>query len=126
MNPWSGTIAFEATPTADGTRTIDEGAVTWPNLPVPILARGDAPLAPIGRIEHVERDGNRLTARGVIDMPPGRYAVGVSLIGGEFVDILEEGAGVPPRLQVRSGWLGDMTLVDEPAWPETVIEVTEA
>lgn len=74
LTPWNGVIAVEGKPTGDG-RQFDEGALTWRELPLPLMFQpktadfGHCDSYPVGRIDTISRDGNLIRGTGVV-LPP--------------------------------------------------------
>jgi hypothetical protein len=87
--PWSGVIVVEGAPAYDG-QEYAPGALTWPelgateSLEIPLgwkyeRAHGgvdNGNTVDVGRVDHIERIGNKIHARGVLDLdsPWGREA----------------------------------------------------
>jgi hypothetical protein len=73
--PWEGLIALEGVETGDG-RFLNEDALTWRDLPLPLMMMTENPVAGtghdgaklVGRIDKIERRGKELHAAGVIDL----------------------------------------------------------
>lgn len=80
---WHGVLAVEGTETGDG-REFMAGSLTWADLPIPLRhniedSHGGMPTTTavlVGRIDSVERSGNKIMGRGVFDLgsPHGREA----------------------------------------------------
>lgn len=72
---WVGVLVVEDAPSGDR-RFIEAGALTWRDLPLPLMAMtrnpeggdGHAGGELVGRIDEVWRDGNRIMGRGVFDL----------------------------------------------------------
>ncbi len=68
---WEAVLLVEGDPTDDG-RLIEEGATSWRDLPLSLMAQvetadGHDGAAVAGRIDQIWRDGNRVMGRGVFD-----------------------------------------------------------
>ncbi len=71
---WEGPLVVEGVETGDG-RMFAPGALTWPDLPVPLLYQrvtshggGTDESVNVGRIDSIWREGDVIMGRGVLDM----------------------------------------------------------
>lgn len=121
MNPWSGLIAHVGRETVDGLRTLE--GLEWDRLPLPLDAAGES-AAVLGRIETIDRrPSGEVHATGTVDLPPGTYAVAVS-VASTGAQVLEA-----EPLRVSGRLLGAAVFPSDPtaaAWPDALIVVTDA
>ena len=121
--PWSGVLAVEGEPGADG-RSIEPGRLVWPILPVPLIAMDGNEAIYTGRIEAIARIDGRLEARGRI----GGVAAGTTLAVHVHIDaqgVRPADRGDDPR-RIPGGAVVGARLADEPLWLEAVITVGAA
>lgn len=144
MIPWEGTIVIEGIPSGDS-RTIELGALTWRDLPLPLMAMFENPVGGdghdgamlAGRIDAIERrDGGELFASGFIDpTSPGgptlvkaldhslMRGVSVDLDSVQFVDGGSRGAG---KRVITSGRVSGATATPFQAFMEATIGLSIA
>jgi hypothetical protein len=150
---WEGVLVVEGTPTGDG-RQFASGALTWAELPLPLKwqereADGHDGAVIVGRIDSIERQGNRLVGRGVFDLDgnhgreafrlvSGRFMRGVSIqpddISDEDVEVVFPGGVEPEGLEAlavrpelvifHAGRVRSATLCAEAAFVEAEVRLT--
>jgi hypothetical protein len=137
LNPWTGVLAHEDRWTDDG-RLIEAGALDLGeltvHLPVFDVRENNIDLGRIGTIDELWRNGNDIRGRGVVDLPPGRYTIGIDVIVDnddmtfESDDDFRDDDGVNTfnlgRLRVTRGKVMRACVDSCPAWPDTFIDVT--
>lgn len=111
-------------PTTDGRVLLDNRSSAWP-LPLPLLI-GDGTLRQVGVLERCEsqRDGvvwgfGTITAAGVEAVQDGHRALGLEL--GDYRLL----PGDARALRFSEWTARAVTLGDDPAWPECLIELDE-
>lgn len=134
-------IVHEGVLTGDG-RRIEAGALEWEGLlPIPLRwQREDRPghegAVLVGRIDSLERDGDRIVASGVFattdEAVQAASLVGDGFLRGVSVDLddvvadMMEGADGETILSVTKGRVRAATLVDIPAFAGAEIELVDA
>lgn len=128
---WSGYIAFEGVSTGDN-RQFAEGAITWDELPLPLLWQksstdGHGGSVVVGRVDEIERhEGGKIFANGVLldTSEANEYrslldqdaAGGVSVDGDSAQYSVEEVEGQKPKVLFNSMRIRGITAVAIPAF----------
>ena len=142
MIPWAGTIVVEG-PVSGDRRTIAEGALTWPDLPLPLMAQWANPVGGdghdgavlAGRIDTIERlEGGKVFATGWIDpaAPGGPTLVNAldkQLMRGisvdlDDVDMFAAKTARGPGKVISAGRVRGATATPFQAFVEATIELT--
>jgi len=122
---WEGVLIVEGLPSGDG-RMIEEGALTWRDLPIPLMlqtvnAGGHDGAIIAGSIHEIERQGHEIIGRGHFDS---------GADGQEAKRLLTEGTmrGVSADIdsvvaELRDGSGNDVAVGDVFENPDTVMEV---
>ncbi|QDH91654.1 hypothetical protein QDA01_gp35 [Microbacterium phage Cinna] len=117
MKPWSGTIAVEGRPTDDG-RMLTPGAVTWGDLPRPLL-NPDTGLA-LGQVDTITREGDLLRATGSWTEEDEEVGLAIALVSAEA-----DFQGVGAVMVVTAGVIQGVYVSESPAWPECRMDPAE-
>jgi hypothetical protein len=143
---WEGILIVEGLPSGDG-RMIAENALTWRDLPLPLMAQfrnpdggqGHDAAVIVGRIERIQRVDNQLWGAGTFDLgsEAGREAhrlVAEGFMRGVSADLdmieaeLDEEAllsGGVGGMTVLAGRIMGATLVSFPAFEEAFLRLVE-
>lgn len=137
-SPWSGYIAFEGVATGDN-RSFASGAITWDELPLPLLYQkastdGHGGSVVIGRVDEIERQkGGKVFARGVLlntaegndykSLLESGAAGGVSIDGDSAEYSVEEQEGKKPKVNFNSIRVRGLTAVAIPAFSDARIKL---
>jgi hypothetical protein len=139
MVPWAGVIVVEGVRSGDR-RTIEPGALSWPELPLPLMAQWTNPVGGdghdgatlAGRIDSIERfDDGRVWATGMIDVespggPTLLNALSKGLMRGVSVDLddVEFGTSRDSVKNIAVGRIRGATATPFQAFIESTIELT--
>lgn len=133
---WLACLIVEGFRTTDG-RAIAVGALTWRELPLPLAAQfanegGHYGSVPVGTIETIYRDGNRILATGTFDLgsEQGREAArlcdqqilrfvsaDLEVVDAAYVELDDDNY----FMEVLAGRIGMTTMVMFPAFPQACI-----
>lgn len=126
MTSFTGVLCVEGEPTGDG-RLIQQGALTWPEMPIPLMSSFDAG-AVIGKVTRVWRDGDTIRCEGEGEpLNADGLAMGVKLDsyeiedaegqGASIVELLFDGEGAP-LFVTTAARLSTVVVTPEPAFTE--------
>lgn len=130
---FSGVLMVEGSPTGDG-RMFEKGAVTWRDLPLPLryvrsdVGAHDGAVA-VGRIDRIERDGDRILGEGELFAGTPEFDEVVMMLanglGGVSVDIdmADADMAADEIVSFSQGRISAATLVDIPAFAEAVLQL---
>mgnify|MGYP001569157566 CR=1 FL=1 len=138
---WRAVLVVEDTMTGDR-RTIEADALSWRDLPLPLLYQpanngGHDGAVVVGRIDAIDRDGTSLIGSGVFDTAEQAVEV-VRLIEEEMLrgvsvdlddldaDVVVEDEDDEPTLVVHKGRIMGATIVAFPAFQEATIALEDA
>lgn len=134
--PWSGVLTVEGMESGDG-RMFAEGALTWRDLPLPLMwqktsGEGHSGSVVVGRIDQIWREGAQLHGRGAFADTPEADEV-ISLIAeghlrGISVDVDKAAMQFDEDSDVtlfHQGRISGATIVPIPAFMEVTIQLGE-